>query len=104
MCIRDRNTGVLARRIEVRHRVTRDAIEELAGIQRALLAKAAALLRDDGRICYSTCSIQEAENGRLVRQFLATDTRFALSREELTRPSAEGFDCDGAYVAILQRK
>ncbi len=98
------NTGVLARRIEVRHRVTRDAVNELAGTQRALLANAAALLKDDGRICYSTCSIQEAENGRLVRQFLATDTRFALAREELALPSAEGFDGDGAYVAILQRE
>lgn len=97
------NTGVLARRIEVRHRLAPDSVKELARTQLALLAKAAALLKDGGVICYSTCSIQRAENADLVRGFLANDTRFALMCEALTLPSADTFDCDGAYVAILQR-
>jgi 16S rRNA (cytosine967-C5)-methyltransferase len=97
------NTGVLARRIEVRHRLTPDSVKELARTQLALLAKAAALLKDGGVICYSTCSIQRAENADLVRRFLANDTRFALMCEALTLPSADTFDCDGAYVAILRR-
>lgn len=98
------NTGVLARRIEVRHRVAPESVRTLAATQRALLAKAAALLQDHGVICYSTCSIQKVENADLVRRFVADDPRFALAREELTLPSAEGFDGDGAYVAILHRK
>ncbi len=98
------NTGVLARRIEVRYRVRPESVEELAGTQLALLVQAAALLKEHGRICYSTCSIQKAENGDLLRRFLAADRRFALVREELALPSAEGFDRDGAYVAILRRR
>lgn len=97
------NTGVLARRIEVRHRVAPESVRTLAATQLALLAKAAAMLKDGGAICYSTCSIQKAENADLVRRFLADDARFALAGEELTLPSAEGFDRDGAYVAILRR-
>jgi 16S rRNA (cytosine967-C5)-methyltransferase len=98
------NTGVLARRVEVRHRVRPDSIAELAGMQLALLKKAAKLLADDGKICYSTCSIQKGENGDLVRRFLSVDQRFELAREELTLPSAARFDRDGAYVAILRRR
>lgn len=98
------NTGVLARRVEVRHRVTPRSVKELAKTQLALLARASDLLKNNGRICYSTCSIQERENGGLVRQFIADDGRFSMVREERTLPSAEGFDHDGAYVAILQRR
>lgn len=98
------NTGVLARRVEVRYRVTASSVRELAQTQLALLMKAATLLKDDGRICYSTCSIQKEENEELVREFVEADQRFTLAREELALPSAERFDCDGAYVAILQRR
>jgi len=98
------NTGVLARRVEVRFRVRPDSVEELARTQLALLTKAAALLKDNGTICYSTCSIQRAENRDVVGRFLAADRRFALVREELALPCAEPFDHDGAYVAVVRRR
>lgn len=98
------NTGVLARRVEVRYRVTSESVRELAATQLTLLAKAAPLVGEGGRICYSTCSVQKAENGALVRRFLGVDHRFSLLREELGLPSSQGFDRDGAYVAILGRK
>ncbi|MCU0918528.1 MAG: RsmB/NOP family class I SAM-dependent RNA methyltransferase, partial [Planctomycetes bacterium] len=97
------NTGVLARRVEARFRVRRKAVQEIAAIQKALLAKAAGLVKPGGRICYSTCSIQRQEN-QDVREFLTASRQFELVREELTLPSAEPFDHDGAYVALLLRK
>jgi 16S rRNA (cytosine967-C5)-methyltransferase len=97
------NTGVLAKRIEVRYRITLDSLQGLAETQRGLLAKAATLVKPGGRICYSTCSIQRAEDRDVVGEFLGANKQFELAREELILPSAEGFDCDGAYVAILAR-
>ena len=97
------NTGVLARRVEARFRIRRKALREIAATQKALLAKAAGLVKPGGRICYSTCSIQQQEN-QDVREFLAESHQFELVREELTLPSAEAFDHDGAYVALLRRK
>ena len=97
------NTGVLARRVEARFRLRRQAVREIAATQKALLAKAAGLVKPGGRICYSTCSIQRRENED-VREFLTASRQFELVREELTLPSAEGFDHDGAYVALLTRK
>jgi 16S rRNA (cytosine967-C5)-methyltransferase len=97
------NTGVLARRVEARFRVRRKAVLEIAALQKALLAKAAGLVKPGGRICYSTCSIQHQEN-QDIREFLTESRQFALGREELLWPSAESFDHDGAYVALLMRK
>lgn len=98
------NTGVLARRVEVRLRIAPEAVVTLAGTQRALLDKAALLLKPTGRICYSTCSIQNAENTGVVRTFLDAHPQFELIREELTLPSSESFDHDGAYIALLTRR
>ena len=98
------NTGVLAKRIEVRYRINPKAIEKLTKTQSGLLTAAAQMLKPNGKICYSTCSIQKAENSERVKDFLQKNPAFELESELLTLPSAEGFDRDGGYVAIITRK
>ncbi len=98
------NTGVLARRVEVRHRMTPEAIKELIKTQKELLNTASSMLEPDGIICYSTCSIQKDENGNLIRDFLEENPKFVLDAEKLTLQSAQQFDCDGGYTAILTTK
>jgi 16S rRNA (cytosine967-C5)-methyltransferase len=98
------NTGVLAKRVEARYRVSLESIQVLTKIQRKLLDDATARLKPDGRICYSTCSVQKCENGDLVREFLDSHPAFELECEELVLPSAEHFDHDGGYTAILVRR
>jgi len=95
------NTGVLARRIEARYRIHPSKMQGLTRIQAGLLATAARMVKPDGKICYSTCSIQNIENGRLVEGFLKENKNFTLESEQLTLPSAEDFDHDGGYTAIL---
>lgn len=95
------NTGVLAKRIEARYRLKPDAIRKLTEIQGKLLRTAAQMVKPHGRICYSTCSIQRQENGQLIRNFLQENDTFELESEKLTLPSAEPFDHDGGYVAII---
>jgi 16S rRNA (cytosine967-C5)-methyltransferase len=96
------NTGVLARRIEARYRLRPDSITDLAVTQQTLLEKAAALLKPAGRICYSTCSIQKTENQEVVQAFLKSHDQFQLAQDRLTLPSAQPFDHDGGYTAILR--
>ena len=98
------NTGVLARRIEVRYRINPNKIRELAGIQAELLRTASDLVRPGGKICYSTCSIQKAENSELVESFLRENRSFTLESQQLTLPRAEGYDHDGGYAAILIKR
>jgi 16S rRNA (cytosine967-C5)-methyltransferase len=98
------NTGVLARRVEARFRVTAKAVRDIAATQKGLLEKAAGLLKPGGRICYSTCSIQRQENQDRTREFLADHSEFELADESLLLPSTGPFDHDGGYVALLVRK
>jgi 16S rRNA (cytosine967-C5)-methyltransferase len=98
------NTGVLARRVEARYRISPEAIKELVAKQGKLLRAAAEMVKPGGKICYSTCSIQRCENSELIKEFLRQNQNFTLESEQLTLPSAEGFDHDGGYAAILTRR
>jgi 16S rRNA (cytosine967-C5)-methyltransferase len=98
------NTGVLAKRIEARYRIKPKAIKELTKIQGGLLKTAASMIKPEGKICYSTCSIQRCENSELIRDFLQKNPDFELEFERLTLPSVQGFDHDGGYVAIITGK
>jgi 16S rRNA (cytosine967-C5)-methyltransferase len=95
------NTGVLARRPEVRYRITREAIQEITKVQRDLLSQAARMLRPGGVLCYSTCSIQPEENQILVQSFLENNPGFNLKKDSLILPSAGEFDHDGSFAAVL---
>jgi 16S rRNA (cytosine967-C5)-methyltransferase len=77
---------------------------DLATAQRPLLETAAPLLKPTGRICYSTCSIQKAENQDVIQGFLRTHDQSQLAQDHLTLPSAQPFDHDGAYTAVLAPK
>jgi 16S rRNA (cytosine967-C5)-methyltransferase len=98
------NTGVLARRPEVRHRIKINDIDGLVNIQADLLSKAAGILRLGGVICYSTCSIQSREDGLLIGAVVWENPRLKIESEKLILPSAGMFDCDGSYTAIIARQ
>ncbi len=97
------NTGVLSKRPEVRYRIKPDAVKTITKTQMDLLKSAASLLKPNGKICYSTCSVQRDENDLLVKDFLAANPGFKLETELLTLPTTDDFDCDGAYAAIIIR-
>ncbi len=54
--------GALRRRPDSRWRITPDAIDELAGLQRRLLAATAPLVRPGGALVYSVCTLTAAES------------------------------------------
>jgi 16S rRNA (cytosine967-C5)-methyltransferase len=64
-------TGTLRKNPEIRYRVTAEAIERLARAQEAGLSAAADLLAPGGVLLYSTCSLEEEENERVVERVLA---------------------------------
>ncbi|MDD5326562.1 MAG: transcription antitermination factor NusB [Phycisphaerae bacterium] len=98
------NTGVLAKRPEVRLRITPKTVTKLAKTQAELLEYAASVIKPKGKICYSTCSIQRAENGDVIKTFIKKHSGFSLEEEKMSLPSTETFDFDGGYTAILVKK
>ncbi|NLH17823.1 MAG: methyltransferase domain-containing protein [Phycisphaerae bacterium] len=101
------NSGVMARRCEVRYRITPQAVANLTQIQYAILEQAAEKIRPAGRIVYSTCSILEEENNRLIRRFLDHHPDFILNQARLQFPrmqSDEDPESDGGFAAFIMRR
>ncbi len=94
------NTGVIRRRPDVKWRLTPEDIGRCADLQLALLRKAAELVFAGGRLVYSTCSIEEAENAEVVRQFLAEHSEFELLEQRLGYTTETGHDGGGAFLLM----
>ncbi len=92
------NTGVFGKRPDARWNWSTKKTQELIATQRALLNQCAAHLLPGGRLVYSTCSIDPAENQAQIAAFLAEYPTFKLLEERLTLPSVQS---DGAYAAAL---
>ena len=96
------NTGVMRRRVDLRWRIRPEEIERLRAVQRQLLNEAAPILKPNGVLVYSTCSLEPEENGEVVKEFLAAHSDFKLESERELLPLADGVD--GAYVARLVKR
>lgn len=92
------NTGVLRRRVDARWRLTPEQMEELAEIQTKILANATKCLKPNGRIVYSTCSIEASENEELIASF-AKGYNLQVVKSEQSLPHRDGQD--GAFAALL---
>lgn len=100
------NTGVVARRPEVRLRFHPRKLGRLVELQLRLLRESAACVRPAGRLVYSTCSIEPEENEQVVAAFLRDQPAWELQAQQLTRPrwGPRRSDWrDGGFAALLCR-
>ncbi|WPJ97957.1 RsmB/NOP family class I SAM-dependent RNA methyltransferase [Coraliomargarita algicola] len=93
------NTGVIQRRTDVKWRLRPKDIAQCAKLQLQLLHSAARFVRAGGRIVYSTCSIEAAENQHVVDAFLKSKSGQAFELEDSARslPWETGHDGAGAF-------
>jgi 16S rRNA (cytosine967-C5)-methyltransferase len=95
--------GALRRRPDARWRVDEAAVDRLAGIQGALLAAAAELVRPGGTLCYSVCTLTRAESIDVADRFAREQPAFEAvegpagpwipwGSGSLLLPQAEGTD------------
>ncbi|MFT8029331.1 16S rRNA (cytosine(967)-C(5))-methyltransferase, partial [Salmonella enterica subsp. enterica serovar Enteritidis] len=69
--------GILAKKPDLRYKKLEPAREaELLATQSAILDPAAQLLKAGGRLVYSTCTIDPAENQQQIAAFLARHPEF----------------------------
>jgi 16S rRNA (cytosine967-C5)-methyltransferase len=92
-------TGTLRKNPEIRYRVSLAEIEKLSKMQAQALDSAASLLAPGGYLLYATCSLEEEENERVVRQVLAERHELSLSRIEPPEPLRPFVD--GARFRLL---
>ena len=106
--------GMFRRHPETAAEWTPDSPESCARRQRAILESAAALVRPEGRLCYSTCTFNRTENEAQIEAFLAGHPDFEPA--DFTLPGAGNSvnGClrlwphrlrgEGHFVALLRRR
>ncbi|HEV2815695.1 MAG TPA: transcription antitermination factor NusB [Allosphingosinicella sp.] len=98
-------TGIYRRHPDVLHRVRPRAIAELAGIQKAMLARAAGWLKPVGTLVYSVCSLEPEEGEQVAADFLSRHGDYVRAEERRILPGAyeaEG-GADSFYIARFVR-
>lgn len=110
--------GVLAKKTDLKYKMTKEGTESLAKLQRQILGVVKEYVRDGGALVYSTCTINPAENMENVRWFLRNCPDFEAEDvspflcEKLQKDVEEGclqllpgvHDSDGFFIAKFRRK
>ncbi|MBN1280330.1 MAG: RsmB/NOP family class I SAM-dependent RNA methyltransferase [Candidatus Thermoplasmatota archaeon] len=93
--------GTLQRNPDIRWRLQPDDLHRLKNLQSELLQKYSPLLRPDGQLVYSVCSIFPSEGEEQISQFLTKNPTFHLLKEQRYWPDTD--KTDGFYLALLKR-
>jgi 16S rRNA (cytosine967-C5)-methyltransferase len=106
-------TGTLRANPEIKWRVSPDDITRLAKLQLNLLERAASSVSADGRLVYSTCSLEREENEAVVERFLGSGAPFRvippnasadlITEERFVRTYPHRHGADGFFAAVLER-
>lgn len=108
--------GVLSKKPDIKHKREFKDIVTLVHIQEALLENAATLLKPNGVLVYSTCTIEPEENLSLIKKFLVTHAEFEIDSAakyvDASLVSADGFvetfphkhGIDGSFSIRLIKK
>ena len=93
--------GVLSRRPDIKWKRTAADCADLAKLQRDILEASAGLLPSGGCLAYVTCTLNPAENERLIEAFTRDHPEFALLRQAQSDPT-EGLG-EFFYGAVLRK-
>lgn len=110
--------GTLRRNPDLKFRQSPQSVAELNEKQTAILASAARLLKQGGRLVYATCSLLHEENQDIVQAFLAAHPDFTLvpagevlrqqhidlTMGDYLQLSPQGHNTDGFFAAVMVRR
>ncbi len=110
--------GVMRRKPDIKYRKKEQDIEKLSRVQQDLLHAVSPLVKKDGLLVYSTCTVDKQENEMTIQSFLEHHQEFVMDDSlkkrmpEAIKPLLTGFDLqilpqdfgsDGFYIAALRK-
>ena len=95
--------GTLSRNPDSRWSLSKEKIKSLTLLQEKLLQSILPLLKKDGTLVYSTCTICPDENNLLIERFIEKNKTLKLVSQKQILPSLD-YPGDGFYSAIISYK
>jgi len=96
------NSGVLRRRPDARWRWTTKRMKSLVATQAVMLESALALLAPNGRLVYSTCSLEPEENRRQITALREAHPELVCAGVEERIPTRSR--TDGSFACAFERQ
>ena len=108
--------GLMRRKPDIKYQKTVEDFKQLPKIQLQILKSAASVLKSNGRLVYSTCTIAPEENQGVVMQFLQENPDFSLVAPEIFAHLPQSvhnqmltiyphqYQTDGFFIAVLEKK
>jgi 16S rRNA (cytosine967-C5)-methyltransferase len=93
--------GTWQRNPQARWTTTPRDVEELAALQKQLLANVAPSLKPNGRLVYAVCTLTPRETTAIAKWFTDSHPEFACSPATLYRPEETGGN--GMFISVWQR-
>ena len=89
--------GVIRKKPEILYSKNRENIEELAKLQLEILNSAADILKDGGKLIYSTCTITDEENTNNIKKFLEERKEFKVEKLHIPESVLGDYDKLGGF-------
>lgn len=94
--------GVLARKVDLKYKITLESQRELENLQRQILSTVKAYVKPGGTLIYSTCTVNKKENTLNAQWFEKENPDFHLELEEQRIQGIH--EGDGFYIARFRRE
>ncbi|NBJ68453.1 MULTISPECIES: 16S rRNA (cytosine(967)-C(5))-methyltransferase RsmB [Clostridia] len=94
--------GVIRGKPEIKYHKREQDIERLASIQQEILETVAPLLKQEGRLVYSTCTVDQQENEQVIRAFCEKHPSFEVDQTFFTALPKPLHDTEGISKEGLQ--
>ena len=105
-------TGTLRGKPEIRKKVTKQEVKELASLQLRLLETAATLTQEGGSLVYAVCALTRAESENVIQSFLKSHTEFSIENFTAGVPCVKTDlgqyvlplnGLDGFFIALMKK-
>jgi len=95
------NTGVMRRRVDARWRLQPSDFVRMQQRQLEIICALLPVLKQEGTLVYSTCSLEPEENEQVVQRALTSASILRLEEQKRSLPFQDGLD--GAFAAKFIR-
>ncbi|MFS0672385.1 16S rRNA (cytosine(967)-C(5))-methyltransferase RsmB [Ornithinibacillus sp. 179-J 7C1 HS] len=94
--------GVMRGKPDIKYNKSEEDIERLSEIQKEILSTIAPLLKPNGLLVYSTCTVDPSENEKVVQDFLSRNQNYEIDQEFFNELPSELKNAQGVTKYGLQ--